>query len=316
MTKSSIFDSAAYGGSNWSPRTNSHRQEIGTLWGNCGVQNEWGHIGDVLMHTPGAEWDQINDPDAVQMHDAPNLALARQEHLAIAQAYRDAGASVHFVEPNQIPPPNLTFCADLFFMTPEGAILARPASTVRAGEERWIARRLADLGIPVLSTLRGRAVFEGADAQWITPKIVLIGRGLRTNQEAIRQITHTLGEIGVEAIAIDLPLGTMHLMGIIRFLTADVAVIWPHRLAFEAVELLKQNGYQVLLLPDEDEASNGSAFNFVTLGPKEILIAAGNPKSQAFYESQGVTCHTVVIDELSKAAGGIGCMTGIIQRRL
>ena len=40
--------------------------------------------------------------------------------------------------------PNLMFCADLFVMTPQGAILARPASDVRAGEERWVARGLAE----------------------------------------------------------------------------------------------------------------------------------------------------------------------------
>jgi len=44
----------------------------------------------------------------------------------------------------------LMFVSDLMFMTPEGAVLARPASTVRAGEERWVARRLAELGVPIL----------------------------------------------------------------------------------------------------------------------------------------------------------------------
>jgi len=27
-----------------------------------------------------------------------------------------------------------------------------------------------------------------------------------------------------------------------------------------------------------------------------------------------VTCHTVPVDELLKAAGGIGCLTGVIER--
>ena len=47
------------------------------------------------------------------------------------------------------------FVADLMFMTPEGAILGRPASTVRAGEERLVARRLAELGVPILRVVRG-----------------------------------------------------------------------------------------------------------------------------------------------------------------
>ncbi len=101
-------------------------------------------------------------------------------------------------------------------MTPEGAILARPASTVRAGEERQIARRLANLGIPILRTLTGTATFEGADALWLDERSVLLGRGLRTNDQAIRQISETLAEMSVDVIQVDLPIGTMHLMGILQ----------------------------------------------------------------------------------------------------
>ena len=52
-----------------------------------------------------------------------------------------------------IQSPNLMFVADLMFMTPEGAILGRPASTVRTGEERFVARRLAELGIAICRDL-------------------------------------------------------------------------------------------------------------------------------------------------------------------
>ncbi len=33
-----------------------------------------------------------------------------------------------------------------------------------------------------------------------------------------------------------------------------------------------------------------------------------------FYESHGIECVTVKVDELAKAAGAIGCMTGIVWR--
>ena len=127
------------------------------------------------------------------------------------------------------------FCADLFLMTPEGAIVGRPASTVRAGEERWVARRLADLGIPIVRTIRGRGTFEGADAMWLDATTVLVGRGLRTNGEGVAQVTSILGEMGVEAIPVDLPWGAMHLMGTLRIADRDLAIAWPGRLAVAAV---------------------------------------------------------------------------------
>jgi len=314
MDLESKFNAAAYGGKNWSPRTASHREEIGLLWEECGIDSEWKPVKSVLLHPPGAELENLSDPENAQMLEIPNLSMACNQHEAMAQAYRDAGVSVHFVGPSKSSHPNLIFCADLLFMTPEGAILARPASTVRAGEERWIARRLADMGIPILRTLRGRAVFEGADAHWVDEKLVLIGRGLRTNQAAIMQISSVLNEIGVEVIAVDLPVGTMHLMGILRFLDEDLVLAWPYRIPWKAVEVLRERGYQILYSPDETEATQNGALNFVTLGPREVLIAEGNIITQNFLESWGVICHTVQVDELHKAAGGIGCLTGIVKR--
>lgn len=314
MSQSPNQLSAAYGGEGWSPRTKPHRAEIGSLWGMCGVDNEYAPLEAVLLHSPGAEWGDIPDPDALQMVGRPDQSLASEQHADVAQAYRAAGVDVHYVNPDQIPPPNLIFCADLFFMTPEGAILARPASTVRAGEERWIARRLAALGIPILRTLRGQATFEGADALWVNPETVLLGRGLRTNQEGVEQVSEVLEAMGARAIPVDLPIGTMHLMGMLRFLDQDLAVAWPGRLSYVAVETLRECGYRVLFIPDEAEAHQ-HALNIVTLGPREILMPSDKPITQKFYESYGVVCHTVETGELNKAAGGIGCLTGILQRR-
>jgi N-dimethylarginine dimethylaminohydrolase len=200
-------------------------------------------------------------------------------------------------------------------MTPEGAILARPASTVRAGEERLVARRLADLGIPILRSIRGQGTFEGADAAWIGPRTVMVATGLRTNPEGASQVTALLHEMGVDVISVGLPYGAMHLMGQLRFAGRDLAIAWPGRVPFAAVEALRARGFTVLFLPDRNEAVAGMALNFVTLGPRHVLMAAGNPITQAFFEKAGVRCQTVRVDELLKAAGGIGCLTGILARR-
>jgi len=243
-----------------------------------------------------------------------DVGRARQQHDALAQAYRDAGIAVYYVEPAETPPPNLMFVADLMLMTPEGAILGRPASTVRAGEERFVARRLAELGIPILHSVRGRGTFEGADAAWIDPQTVLLATGLRTNTEGAAQVTSLLQEMGVEVVPVGLPYGVMHLMGQLRFADRNLAIAWPGRVPYAAVEALRARGYTVLFLPDEEEAVRGMALNFVTLGPRWILVAAGNPITQTFYQDAGIACQTVEVDELLKAAGGIGCLTGVLER--
>ena len=305
---------AAYGGPGWSPRVSSLREELGSIWGTCGVDNEWSALKAVLLHRPGPELAGVTDPDAVQMLEKVDPERVAMQHDALAQEYREEGAVVHYVEPSGAPPPNLMFVADLFFPTPEGVILARPASTVRAGEERWVARRLANLGVPILRSVGGRGIFEGADALWLAPGAVLLATGLRTNAEGAGQVADLLREMAVDVVPMGLPHGAMHLMGTLRFLDSDLAVAWSDQVPYAAVEALRQHGYRVLFTPDEDEVRQGSALNFVTLGPRRILMAAGNPITQAFYREAGIYCRTVEVDELLKAAGGIGCLTGILER--
>ena len=309
----STFDSA-YGGDGWSPRIEPLSNEIGNLWSTCGINSEWAPLRSVLLHRPGDELLASDDPQSVQMLAPLDVQLAQAQHDGIAATYEAAGVTVHYVDPATAPTPNQMFVADLMFMTPEGAIVARPASTVRAGEERWVARRLAEAGVPIVRSISGTGVFEGADAMWINTKTVIIGRGLRTNDEAAAQITETLKWIGVETIVVDLPYGSMHLMGMLRIVDEGLAIAWPTRFVHRGVDALREKGFQIAWLPNDTEANHNKAFNFVTIGPKEILMAANCPDTQAFYESLGVTYHTTNVDELRKAAGAIGCLSGIVER--
>jgi N-dimethylarginine dimethylaminohydrolase len=312
----STFGASAYGGAGWSPRMRKHAEEIGGLWAPCGQDSEWRPLREVLLHEPGEELAASADPVAVQMLATLDLPLARAQHATLTGALTGAGVAVHRVVPPVLPSPNLMFCADLVFMTREGAILARPASTVRAGEERWLARRLADLGVPILRTLSGNSVFEGADAAWLDPMTVLLGLGLRTNSEAAAELAEVLARQEVELIAVDLPYGTMHLMGLLRIVDRDLALAWPRRTPVAAVAALRARGVEVAFLPHEADQRQQVAFNFVTLGPHRILMAGGHPELTAFFEAQGIRCFAIEVAELAKAAGGIGCLTAVLRRDL
>jgi N-dimethylarginine dimethylaminohydrolase len=287
---------------------------MGRIWSICGVDSEWAQLEVILLHRPGLEIEAITDANNALMFGIPNVAQARQQHDDLAKAYQNAGVTVYYVKPGDTPPPNLMFVADLFFMTPEGAILARPASTVRAGEERFVARKLAELGVPILRYVRGNGVFEGSDATWIDSNTAIVGAGLRTNTEGATQVARLLGEMGVDVIRVDLPSEAMHLMGTLRFVDQDLAVSWKTRIPSAAVKALRDHGYTVSFIPDEEEAVRGMALNFVTVGPRRILMPKGNPKTRSFYEDLDIKCETVDVSELHKAAGGIGCLTGILRR--
>ena len=310
------IDAAAYGGPGWTGRDTTLREELGGIWAACGIDSEWRTLRAVLLHRPGAELAASAEPDAALMLAPLDLGKAQAQHDELAQAYRDQGVEVHAIEPDAPARPNQMFAADLFFMTPEGAVLGRPASPVRAGEERQVARRLAALGVPILRSLRGAATFEGADAAWLDPETVLIGRGLRTNGAGADQVRALLEEMAVTVITVDLPAGAMHLMGLLRLADRDLAIAWPRRTPAAAVAALRERGTRVAFILDEAEAEvrAGMALNFGTLGPRRILMVDGNPASRAFFEAQGIECLRVTADELAKAAGAVGCLTRVLWR--
>jgi len=84
---------------------------------------------------------------------------------------------------------NQMFVAGLLFIIPEEKILARPASTVRSGDGRWVARSLAGLGVSILRKVRGAGTFEGVDAAWLDQHTALVGHGLLTRADVVRQVS-------------------------------------------------------------------------------------------------------------------------------
>ena len=309
----STFGTAAYGGAGWSPRAKSHVDEMGSLW-RGGLDTEWRPLKTVLLRRPGPEI-AVDDVNAAQQLDHLDLARAQAEHDALAEAYRSLGIEVLNV-PEVFPAqPNRMFCADLFAMTREGAVLARPASTVRAGEEVAVAQALAAARVPILRTLTDEATFEGADLMWLDTNTAIIGLGLRTNRLAASMIEDVLGLQDVDLIRVDMPFGTMHLMGMLRIVDRDLAIAWPRRTPHAAVMALRSRGYRVEFLEISDEVEANRALNFVTLGPRRILMPAGNDLTRGWYESLGIKVLETPMFELRKAAGAVGCLTGIVARK-
>ena len=307
--------STAYGGGVWSPRLASMRDDMAEAWGEWGVSSECGRLHAVLLRRPGPELDAIEDFDAVQMRAGLDPDLARRQHDALAAAYRACGVEVYYVERGRIDKPNSMFVRDLMLMTPEGAIVTRPASTVRAGEERLVAEALARAGVPILMTVHGGGTFEGADVAWVDRDLCFLAEGLRTNEEGANQVERMLREIGVrDVVRVGLPYGAMHLDGLLALVDRDLAVVWPRRTPFKVVQTLRARGFRFIEVEDEAETQTCLPMNGVAVAPGEIVVPAGGTTMLARYAEAGVVCHVVDVGELIKAGGGIHCMTGFLKR--
>lgn len=307
--------SAAYGGEKWSQRLTSMREDMAETWGDWGASSECGKLRAVLLHRPGPELDAIQDVDAAHMRSRLDPELARSQHDSLADIYRSTGVDVHYVGETRSDKPNQMFIRDLMLMTPEGAIVGRPASTVRAGEERFVSEALGRIGVPVLMSVHGNGTFEGADVSWVDRDLCFLAEGLRTNEEGANQVERMLHEIGVKDIVrIGLPYGAMHLDSLINFPDRDLAVVWPRRTPLKIVQTLRKRGFRILDVPDEPETYNTYPLNFVTVEPGKIVMPAGNERMIAAYEAAGVEVIPVNVSELMKAGGAMHCLTGFLKR--
>ena len=304
------------GGDGWARRSAAHREEVagGQVWTRCGYRSEVAPLREVLLARPPASISHVADAGAQLMTERVDVGLLRAQTEAVAEAYRSLGVRVHVVSPPPSAPPNVIFLRDLFLVTEEGAIVGRTASTQRAGEERHAAAALAELGIPVLRTLAGRAAFEGADALWAAPDTVLLGCGFRTNAEGARMVAEVLSSQGVRTVRVPLGPGVQHLLGSVVFVDERLAVLHRGAATAELRAELARLDYAVIQLEPDEEVVRSRAMNLVATAPGRVLMPAGCPKTRKTLEAAGLEVHVVGVGEYVKAAGALGCLTGVLRR--
>lgn len=307
---------ATFGGRGWHQRVLSLAEELaqGSLWRRCGTDSEVKRLREVVLSWPSDSLDFTGTPDQYLMLAKPDLSLIRRQAEQLAKAYTEQGVTVHLWKGEVSPPPNFIFMRDLFWATPQGIVLARPAALQRAGEECWAAQALVSIGVPIVLHPYGHATFEGADALWLDEHTVLLGTGVRSNQEAARQITRFLADAGIDTIEIPLPKGVQHLLGIVNFIDRDLAALNQAKASGELRRILQERSITLLELPPDEELLQGRGMNFVTLEPRRVLMPAQCPGIRSKLARARVEAIEVEVSEYLKAAGGPGCLTGILLR--
>jgi len=304
---------AGEGGTGWRQRTAAFTEEMSRLWGDWGVSTEYGRLRAVLLRRPGPEIDDVPDPNAALWLEAmENTDLTRAQHDALADVYRAHGVTVHYVENAWPDKPNAHFVRDLMLMTPEGAIVTRPASQQRAGEERFVAEALGRLGVPVLMTIHGEGTFEGADVVLARPGLAVLAEGMRTNKAGVEQVEWALRQVGYsQVVRVQLPYGTVHLDGVLNVMDRALALVRFRETPLPAVKALRDHGFRILETSPEDRHMPE---NIVALSPGHLVMPAGNPHTKRLLEEAGCTIVEVEMCELQKSGGAMHCLTGFLKR--
>jgi len=282
-----------------------------------GGQNVVDPIRRVLVKRPDAGF-AVQDPDRWHYTSRPHLATAQEEHDALVEVLRRAGAEILYHDEAQPDRADSIYVFDPVLITDEGAIVLRMGKTLRHGEEQAMATKLQELAVPIRLTLEGDALAEGGDLLWLDEKTLFAGIGFRTNQEGVRQLREELSLSGERVVAVDLPFFTgpdacLHLLSIISLVDHDLAVVYPPLLPVALWQELEKRRFHIIEVPQQEFLTMGT--NILALAPRECLMIAGNPITRGRLEEAGCRVHTYRGREISlKAEGGPTCLTRPILR--
>ena len=152
-----------------------------------GGQSMVGPLRRVLVKRPDEAF-AVDDPARWHYASRPDLDEARREHDALVAILAGAGAEVIDHSEPQPDRADAIFVFDPALMTDRGAVILRMGKELRRGEEAAMARRLREIGVPVLAELGGEALAEGGDLLWLDSRTLAVGLGFRTNAEGLRQL--------------------------------------------------------------------------------------------------------------------------------
>jgi len=244
----------------------------------------------------------------------------------------------------QAPLMNLYFTRDQSITTPRGHIICHMNSSQRRPETDIIALCYEHLGLKPILRIEGDGRLEGGD--YIPAgNISLIGCGMRTNDEGIRQMMeadafghdtvvvvrdHKLWQMQMHLDThfniIDSDLCTMVSSrlyaqpGDPEFNTCDIwarkpgtkqYALWKRDQPF--VEYIKSRGFQIIPIDYDDEMHYAN--NFLTIAPRHIMAVGGQSETlQQRFREAGVNVEWIPLENLISGYGAAHCMTQVLRR--
>lgn len=283
-----------------------------------------GRLDRVMMRRPGA----ILDADPRRWHYAHPIdagALARQFDglVATLQAHQ---VEIDWLDDPDAPPDDgladSVFTFDPSFVIPAGALLLRPGKDLRRDEVGLHRAFYERTGTPIVGAIEAPGTVEGGDCCWIDRSTLAVGRGARTNQSGIEQLSALLRPHGIEVVAVDLPYlhgpeACLHLLSILNPLDVDLALVHLPLVPYVLVERLHEAGIELIDVPDDEfTSSNGLNVNVLALAPRRVLAIDGFPTTRKLMEHAGCEVDTFAADELClPCEGGPTCLTRPLTRQ-
>lgn len=239
---------------------------------------------------------------------------------------------------------NLYFTRDQSITTPCGHIICKMNSSQRAPETRIIRSCYNYLGVKPILEISGDGRLEGGD--YIPARTFsLIGCGMRTNMQAIKQIMNA-DAFGHDTVVVvrdhKLWQMQMHLDTYFNIMDRNLCTMVASRLYAKPgqpeyvtvdiyarqsgekdyrlvsadqpfVTFLKKQGFSIIPINEKDEMHYAN--NYLTIAPRHIMMVGGQSEELAReLKKHNVTVEWVPLENLIDGYGAAHCMTQVMQR--
>ena len=284
-----------------------------------GVDSMVGTLRQVAMRRPGA----ILSANAEEWHYAKpiNASALRSQYEAFAQLLETAGVEIRWLaDDNTDGLADSVFTYDPSFVIAAGAIILRPGKQARRAEAE-LHRAFYEGLMPILGTIEAPGVIEGGDCCWLNARTLAVGRGFRTNQAGIDQLSAIVDPHGISVEAYDVPYGNgpdacLHLLSVVNPLDVDLALVRAPLVPTALYQRMTEMGYQLLDVPDDEyESSAGLNLNVLAVGPRRCLAIDGFRQTAKLMNEAGCDVSVFEADELClPCEGGPTCLTRPLHR--
>jgi arginine deiminase len=253
------------------------------------------------------EWKKFN------YINEPNFTKAQQEYEQFLSILHQHVNRVEFLPSSEEVGLDSLYAHDPVKFTKNGAIILKSGKKLRQPEAEVYRQFLKEREIPILGELTGEAVSDGGDLVWLDDRTLLVGRGYRTNDEAIEQLRVITKDIVDEFIVVQLPHDRgeeecLHLMSFISIVDDDLAVVHSRLMPVFLRQLLVKRGFQLIEVPEEEYDRLGC--NVLALAPRVCVMVFGSPFTKQQLLDAGATVYEYEGNEISYlGTGGPTCLT-------
>lgn len=272
------------------------------------VRTEWGDLTRALVHEPGEEFSSVVDPDAWNWNGLPRQEQAAEEHRGLVSELESRGVTVHEVGEVGAGLAESLFVRDVAFTVEGGAVVGRMVEESRHGEERRLAEKFIEMGIPIYHTVHASGGFEAGNMVWVDEETVAIGRSQTTTVDGIRQVRTVLDTYGVEIVEVPIfgstqSTGQTHLALVFSMIAPDLALVYSQAVPDEFVEMLQDRGVDVIEVPMREQRNR--ATSTIVVDEDTVLLPAGNPSVSDALTERGFEVVELSVREIQKAGGGL-----------